>query len=77
MVFKNNSIFAAVLIIKTCGHDIWLQVKGFINFGFWFLKILASAGILLTGIQMYTHYLFAYVALVWEVIMQAMRIAVE
>ena len=24
-----------------------LQVKGFINFGFWFLKILASAGIFL------------------------------
>ena len=46
-VFKNNSIFAAVLIIKTCSHDIWLQVKGFMNFGFWFLKILASAGIFL------------------------------
>jgi len=46
-VFENNSIFAAVLIIKTCSRVFWLQVKGFINFGFWFLKILASAGIFL------------------------------
>ena len=47
VVFKNISIFAAVLIIKTCSRVFWLQVKGFINFGFWFLKILVSAGIFL------------------------------
>lgn len=40
-IIKKISIFASVLIIKTCSHEHWLQVKGFINFGFWFLKILA------------------------------------
>ena len=38
-MFEKKCIFAAVLIIKTCSHENWLQVKGFINFGFWFLKI--------------------------------------
>ena len=46
-IFEKNSIFAAVLIIKTCSHLIWLQAKGFINFGFWFLKTLTTVGVFL------------------------------
>ena len=52
-MFQKISTFAAVLIKKTCGREQWLQVKGFINFGFWFLKILAF----LLGFSCYCHVL--------------------
>ena len=45
------SIFAAVLIINKAVVGLpdvaTMQVKGFINFGFWFLKTLALAGVFL------------------------------